>query len=240
MASTSTETHSDEEQRQADELDGLLTYRLSSGVTVLTDPLGLIAHGTGSGLWAAGQVLSTYLASRPDLCANALCLELGSGTGVAGLTVAVHGAKQVVLTDVPDQMSLLRRNVEVNEVAQKTQCHPLDWRSRAERKALQPLSKRWTLIVGSDICYDYDLFQPLVGTLVSQCSEDTNVYFALADRKEEGEPTVADFVQVVQEFFRCREICERRLEAGQSMVKVLHLQLRCRHDAFSRKRRLAN
>eukprot|EP00930_Biecheleria_cincta_P031299 TRINITY_DN21726_c0_g1_i2.p2 TRINITY_DN21726_c0_g1~~TRINITY_DN21726_c0_g1_i2.p2 ORF type:complete len:180 (-),score=36.90 TRINITY_DN21726_c0_g1_i2:186-704(-) len=68
-------------------VDGLLRYRFRDGITLFSDPMGVLARGTGSSMWASGEVLCDYLAERPELCRDASCLELGSGLGAAGLTV---------------------------------------------------------------------------------------------------------------------------------------------------------
>jgi predicted nicotinamide N-methyase len=48
-------------------------------------------------------------------------LELGSGTGLVGISAAVNGAKEVVLTDLLELADLLASNVERNAPA-ASQC----------------------------------------------------------------------------------------------------------------------
>lgn len=74
--------------------------------------------GKGGLCWDAAFILGEYVIDRfkeekPDKPINAI--ELGSGTGLAGLIVAkaLPGAV-VVLTDLPELMPLLTRNIELN------------------------------------------------------------------------------------------------------------------------------
>uniref|UniRef100_A0A8R1J058 Uncharacterized protein n=1 Tax=Caenorhabditis japonica TaxID=281687 RepID=A0A8R1J058_CAEJA len=55
-------------------------------------------------------------------------LELGSGTGVCGIALAALGA-DVILTDLPDRLSLLDKNVEANRdlVGNRAKTQVLDW-----------------------------------------------------------------------------------------------------------------
>lgn len=51
-------------------------------------------------VWDAGLVLTQYLAARPHVIAPPKrCIELGAGTGAAGIAAALLGA-QVVVTDL--------------------------------------------------------------------------------------------------------------------------------------------
>jgi len=208
-------------------VDGLLRYRFRPGVMLLSDPRGNLVRGTGASLWSAGKVLATFLAERrPDLCKGARCLELGSGTGAVGLTVAAAGARLVVLTDTELQLPLLKRNQQENcPSGDAIQALPLDWRKPEQRAALEPWAGTWSLVVGSDIGYDPDLFEPLLDTLESQWSWDTDVFFALADRgDEEGEPRVEDFVDAASgRGWSCEEVHQSRAEPHQSLTKILSL-----------------
>jgi nicotinamide N-methyltransferase len=54
-------------------------------------------------LWNAGRTLATYLETNADsLIRGKTVLELGAGAGLPSLVSAIHGAKQVVVTDYPD------------------------------------------------------------------------------------------------------------------------------------------
>jgi len=71
--------------------------------------------GTGCAVWDAGAHLSHVVLSNPDLVADRCCLELGAGTGLLGLCLALAGSQRVVLTD-GDRTCLenLQLNLETN------------------------------------------------------------------------------------------------------------------------------
>ena len=54
--------------------------------------------GTGLITWDGAIVLAKYLEIHPDAVRNKNVLELGAGTGVAGMAAALLGAKNVLLT----------------------------------------------------------------------------------------------------------------------------------------------
>eukprot|EP00439_Symbiodinium_sp_Y106_P014228 s5023_g2.t1 len=202
-------------------VDGLLRYVWRDRLTVFSDPVGILARGVGNGMWSAGEVLSDYFMDNPEICRGSTCLELGSGIGVAGLTVASLGAELVVLTDLEKQMPLLQRNADANDKSGKVHLRALDWTQESHRQGLDP-----SLVVGSDVGYDPDLFGDLLLTLEAQCSEATTVYFALADREEEDEPNVQDFVDFVSGSFTTKVVHEGRAEPQHSLTKVLRMQKR--------------
>ncbi|KAJ8538546.1 hypothetical protein K7X08_027767 [Anisodus acutangulus] len=72
---------------------------------------------TGSVMWDSGVVLGKFLehaveSGRIHLQGKKV-VELGSGCGLAGCIAALLGA-QVILTDLPDRLRLLKKNVEAN------------------------------------------------------------------------------------------------------------------------------
>ncbi|KAJ4844477.1 hypothetical protein Tsubulata_006312 [Turnera subulata] len=70
---------------------------------------------TGSVMWDSGIVLGKFLEHAVDFemldLRGKKVVELGSGCGLVGCIAALLGA-QVVLTDLPDRLRLLRKNVE--------------------------------------------------------------------------------------------------------------------------------
>ncbi|KAJ4823956.1 hypothetical protein Tsubulata_016437 [Turnera subulata] len=87
-------------------------------ISILQSPSSLGTPGvTGSVMWDSGIVLGKFLEHAVDSGMLDLqgkkVVELGSGCGLVGCIAALLGA-QVVLTDLPDRLRLLRKNVEAN------------------------------------------------------------------------------------------------------------------------------
>ncbi|CAM9172170.1 unnamed protein product, partial [Hapterophycus canaliculatus] len=73
------------------------------------------AVGIGGGLWSTGILLTEHLAKHGALYDNVFrgkrVLELGSGTGLAGLAAARFGPPlEVVITDLESHVDICRRN----------------------------------------------------------------------------------------------------------------------------------
>ena len=117
------------------------------------DPL-----GTACTVWRGGERLVELLQSRRELVAGKRIVELGSGTGIAGLACAALGASAVVLTDLPENLPLLRRNVTRNGWVQslcgcEVSVEKLDWNTDALPAC--------DLVLGADVCYHQDSVKAL-------------------------------------------------------------------------------
>merc|ERR1712083_803015 len=111
------------------------------------------------------------------------------------------------MTDVAKQLPLLQRNVATNSPGSDiVHVRELDWTNEEHRQGLESWKGSWTMIFGSDIGYEPQLFEALRLTLLAQCSEETVMYLALADRQEDDEPDVQDFIQAVQGRFECQVV----------------------------------
>ena len=73
--------------------------------------------GTGGTVWTSAQALCRWLSLSQEAVEGRTILELGSGTGAAGLHAAGLGARSVHLTDggPPLLLSLLKHNVARNQ-----------------------------------------------------------------------------------------------------------------------------
>jgi predicted nicotinamide N-methyase len=109
-------------------------------------PFGLI-------LWESAIVLSNVLAQDPAALSNLDVLELGAGTGLAGLTAASFGARVLQTDHSPEALALCRRNAAANAI-----------RGNAIRFG------NWTdwsvggdfpLVIGADVLYEPDLYASL-------------------------------------------------------------------------------
>jgi len=117
------------------------------------DPL-----GTACTVWRGGERLVELLQSRRELVAGKRIVELGSGTGIAGLACAALGASRIVLTDLPENLALLRRNATRNGWVQslcgcEVSVEKLDWNTDALPAC--------DLVLGADVCYHQDSVQAL-------------------------------------------------------------------------------
>ena len=79
----------------------------------------------------------------PDQCTTGLdlaffegqVLELGSGTGFVGLALAKLGASRVTLTDLPQRLPILKRNVEENGLEDAVSVQALAWGTTSSRSS---------------------------------------------------------------------------------------------------------
>ncbi|KAF1318257.1 putative n2,n2-dimethylguanosine trna methyltransferase, partial [Globisporangium splendens] len=82
------------------------------GHVVSVGEVGNSGKGTGLTTWDGSVVLAKYLEhARAGDIRGAQIVEVGAGTGLVGLSVALLGAKHVVLTDLEYTMENLKRNV---------------------------------------------------------------------------------------------------------------------------------
>jgi predicted nicotinamide N-methyase len=145
---------------------------------------------TGSTVWDAGIVLARYAATLPRAGERCILLELGSGTGHAGLAAsalceAADGRlAAVILTDLPTVLHLLETNIERNRHALppgvRTAVAPYRWGDRADLAQLRAsiaqlettpgaaarAGRARAVCIGGDLLYRQEVVQPLVQALV--------------------------------------------------------------------------
>jgi predicted nicotinamide N-methyase len=100
-------------------------------------------------LWSSAIALAVFLRDRPDL-AGARVLELGCGTGLAGIAAAQAGGRVVVTDYEEDALRFARANAEINLGAaarHRLRAELLDWRTPGA-------AGTYDLILGADIVYD--------------------------------------------------------------------------------------
>ncbi|KAG2491404.1 hypothetical protein HYH03_010195 [Edaphochlamys debaryana] len=114
--------------------------------------------------------LALYLRDyRNKQIAGRTVLELGTGIGVAGLTMAAFGAN-VLLTDLPEVVPVASKNVNKNADLVKgagglAQVAALDWSNPPAELVTGP----WDYIIGSDLVYDEsspDALAPVLSRLL--------------------------------------------------------------------------
>ena len=93
--------------------------------------------------WGSGLALARFLLQTPDRVRNRRVLDLGSGSGIAGIAAARAGAARVVACDIdPNARLATQVNADLNETAIEV----ID--------SLQPGDHRFDLVLLADVLYD--------------------------------------------------------------------------------------
>ncbi len=132
---------------------------------------------TGSTVWDAGIVLAAHLrrggeavlsgtgsAATAARDARRALLELGAGTGIVGLGAAASGGfSHVVMSDLPSVLPLIRRNVETNIGALRSDVavEPLRWHVADDASSLLAAHGPFDVIVGGDVLYRAQVALPI-------------------------------------------------------------------------------
>ncbi|VFQ85647.1 unnamed protein product [Cuscuta campestris] len=139
------------------------------------------SQGLSFQLWPAAATLINLLDARrhahPTLSAllarrdagNPLrALELGSGTGAAGIAAAAILGARVTVTDLPHVLPNIQFNVDLNREALETHGGAVDVAalSWGEMEDMEAMGRgKYDLIMGSDVVYHDHLYEPLLKTL---------------------------------------------------------------------------
>lgn len=150
--------------------------------------------GIGGGLWSTGSALAHYLKSehavKQNRGGNWNVLELGSGNGLLSVCLAAWGSIQsLVVTDLDDQhLQLIRKTLQKNQhILQNTNVHVVKHKW-GDFDGLD--DEAWTnidfdLIIGSDVAYREELYDPLIASLQHFVQANTIVLLGvtMADTK---------------------------------------------------------
>ena len=146
---------------------------------------------TGSTVWDGALVLAAHLSRRATVAALearlgrpcASVLELGAGTGLAGLALAASGALPrgavVVLSDLAPLRDFLSANTSLNAAAlaapgaARVVVAPLRWSDAAAAAAAAVLTHEGSseaaehvdCVIGADLCYRMENVTPLLAAL---------------------------------------------------------------------------
>ncbi|KAL6548589.1 hypothetical protein OROGR_008534 [Orobanche gracilis] len=151
-------------------------------ISIRQSPASLATPGvTGSVMWDSGIVMGKFLEHSVELGEVSLhgkkVVELGSGCGLVGCIAALLGA-QVILTDLPDRMKLLKKNVETNlygDVRGTAMVKQLTWADNLDSDFTDPTPD---FVFGSDVVYSEGAAMDLLETLVQLCGKQATVILA--------------------------------------------------------------
>lgn len=139
---------------------------------------------TGGSVWHAGLSLANHLVNHESLVRDKIILEIGSGCAIPGIVAGLLGARTVVLTDIPEQMSHLQKVIDMNSRQCPScvfVCVPFTF-GESYKDLYERLSKFdsifpdlrsklvFDIVFGSDIAFDVSLHTPLATSINSLLS----------------------------------------------------------------------
>jgi predicted nicotinamide N-methyase len=151
-------------------------------LSILQSPSSLGTPGvTGAVLWDSGVVLGKFLEHAVESGMMVLrgkkVVELGSGCGLVGCIAALLGA-EVTLTDLPDRLRLLKKNIETNlygDVRGSAAVSELIWGEEPDPELIDPSPD---YVFGSDVIYSEGAVVDLLATLLQLSGVQTTIILA--------------------------------------------------------------
>ena len=148
--------------------------------------------GVGGRVWGGARWIAGHLHAFPELVAGRMVLELGAGTGLAGLAAARLGARAVALTDLHTLLPMIELNVMLNKQTNAggrecaTVVLPLAWGDDdAEHAALAWLSRHSAsptqcltavdVLIVAECIYQPSNYDALLCTICRVSDENTTV-----------------------------------------------------------------
>jgi len=125
-----------------------------------------LAASYGLYIWPSAPVLAWFIWLNQEKFIGKCILELGAGTALPGLLAAKLGASKVILTDslhLPHCIKNCEEGVQLNDLKDIVSVQPLTW-GQFTLKTLQ-LRDKVDFIIGSDLFFDPQVFEPLVVTV---------------------------------------------------------------------------
>lgn len=177
--------------------------------------------GFASTVWDSAIVLSKYLERLPQKVEGRNCIELGAGCGLPGIVAAYLGASSVLLTDFPDNLDLLQKNVTTNKLQMTVSVCPLVWGNRSEL-----LASPFDLIIAADVMYCVEAVDSLLSTLKMAADAGTIILLAYG-RNRQAEQT---FLEKAHRYFSLKQVSDEELDEVYHCVDVDVLELRLKPE----------
>uniref|UniRef100_A0A1J3D991 Protein-lysine methyltransferase METTL21D n=1 Tax=Noccaea caerulescens TaxID=107243 RepID=A0A1J3D991_NOCCA len=152
-------------------------------LSILQSPCSLSTPGvTGSVMWDSGVVLGKFLEHSVDSkdlsFEGKKIVELGSGCGLVGCIAALLGGN-VVLTDLPDRLRLLKKNIQTNlhrgDTRGSATVEELVWGDDPDPDLIAPFPD---YVLGSDVIYSEEAVHHLIKTLLQLSGDQTTIFLA--------------------------------------------------------------
>lgn len=156
----------------------LFKYKSRTGVreTTLHIEQKWVEEGLSCVVWPAAEDLATYLAEL-DIAGKKV-VELGCGCALPSLVATkVGSAKFVLATDRETVLGCTRRNVNGNTAGSALEVAVLDWTNSTQIDFIAAMGP-WDLVIGADLVYAEELFEPLEKVLKTLVAKKTTLLLA--------------------------------------------------------------
>ncbi|KAI8782624.1 protein N-lysine methyltransferase METTL21A [Biomphalaria glabrata] len=200
--------------------DKILPHELTSRTFYLADEKFVIEQnwqgvGVAAVVWDSAVVLGEYLQDHRHLIQGKKVLELGAGTGLAGMVAAALGA-DVIVTERESAMPHLTSTVLANSPNRKhwkIKASVLDWTQPIHYKTYSDVD----VVLGADIIYIEETFNDLLKVLMSLThNRIVQVLLSCKIRYDRDR----NFLKMMEEHFSINEIYEDHSRH----IKILSLQ----------------
>ncbi|GAB5356994.1 hypothetical protein AAMO2058_000335700 [Amorphochlora amoebiformis] len=162
----------------------------SASVSVLE---GVPNMGVGRTVWESGLRLIDFLEKEHrESIMGAKVLELGTGTGIVGISVASMGANVVVTDREEKLLQLVKKNIDMNQEAiiaggGSVETKQMDWGNRETTSKVAITCGPFDYIIASDVLYSSPSHINLVETLWQCAGVDTKIIITYPSRDLEWE-----------------------------------------------------
>lgn len=159
---------------------------------------------TGGRLWAGSILLARWVLALVDekvLAHDAPALEIGAGTGFAGIALAKTGVRTVLSEREPALLQLLHDNISKNEVEKQCRVLDLDWNALEQPGKMRRLlrAQRFGLVMGADVVYEGEAHAKLVANTLRHALPHGGLALLVnARRHRRGTDTLSAFVAELQ------------------------------------------
>jgi protein N-lysine methyltransferase METTL21D len=176
-------------------------------------------HGTT--IWDSAKVLLRYFEKKflKQIKSRAKWIELGAGCGLIAAALVKLGVEDVMVTDQPHIIPLLKLNVARNVASSACTVSALSW---GEDKDLKNYSNDYDFIVGTDVIYCEELIQPLVCTMLHLSKKGTEVIIAHEVRDEQVYQSFLNSIDDTKAFVPVRQIkCQKLFKNACQDIVIL-------------------
>lgn len=188
-----------------------------------------VGESLGSIMWEGSLALVYFILSQEHFSSKAgslQILELGAGTGVAGLLLASTDVQaSITLTDLPLLVPLMQKNIAANSRSVCAQA--LSWGTEESKN----LSGSFDVILAADVVYSAELIEPLLHTLREVALANTLVVIAYRYRGPQEERF---FTLAAEDFIIEKVALEQDWNQGLSIQRVVEEEEAAREAAFER------